>query len=411
MDELDLLAVARPVTPPSAEITAAARARLFELINAETVVDITPGRQRQRPVEATPGPRRRRRLFGWGLVPATAAAMAVAVVLVPWNRPADPVRGTVDLAEAGPRPPQELRNLLLAAAERTTGDTATGGRYWVSKVESGTLLEVGTGAGRYAIMGRTEETSWYTVRRDDRAVHYQRWAGAAPASDEDRAAWKRAGSPSSWPKDESCPASGSYTAGPGATRTVVGEPEASTFLIGGDHITAAQVRDLPTDPVRLEAWLVGSLRRGSPDLTASELSQGIFSSMINLLYQAPHTPAVRAAAYRLLAVLPGLRDLGTVTDPKGRTGNAVTLVTNEDEPGVRQADTGGSREVRLIFDPKSGQPLAWDTRVLLPEDYLRWVPAGAVFDYEAVLQTRWTDEVPPSTAGALPEDVLEQSTC
>jgi hypothetical protein len=411
MDEFDLLAIARPVPPPSAETTAAARARLFELINAERAVDITPEPQRHQPVVATPARSRRRRLFGWGLVPAMAAAVAVAMVLTPWNRPAEPVRGTVDLADAGPRPPQELRNLLLVAAERTMGTPATGGRYWVSKVESGTLLEVGTDNGRYAIMGRTEETSWHTVRRDDRAVHYQRWVGAAPASDEDRAAWKRAGSPSRWLKDESCPAYGSYTAGPGATRTVVGKPEASTFLIGGDYITAAQVRDLPTDPVRLEAWLVDSLRRSSPGLTAAELSKGIFDSMLNLLYQAPNTPAVRAAAYRLLAVLPGLRDLGTVTDPLGRAGNAVTLVTNEEEPGVKQADTGGAREVRLIFDPESGQPLASETRVLLPQDYLRWVPAGAVFDYEAVLETRWTDEVPQSTAGALPEDVLQEYPC
>ncbi|MEU4624700.1 CU044_5270 family protein [Actinoplanes sp. NPDC023801] len=399
MDELDLLATARPVTPPAAETTAAARARLFHLMDSGM------------PAGRTAAPARR--VFRWGLIPAVAAAFALLMVLSSsWGRPADPGRGDVDLAEAGPRPPQRLRNLLLAAADRTMGENPAGGRYWVSEVESGTLLQVGRDGNRYAIMGRTEETTWYSVRRDDRAVHYLRWAGAAPASDADRAAWRRAGSPAGWPIDEACPeTSGEYTAGAGSTRTVVGKPEASTFLIGGGYLTAAQVRELPTDPVRLEAWLVGSLRRGNPDLTAAELSQGIFDSMINLLYQAPGTPAVRAAAYRLLAVLPGLRDLGPVTDPKGRPGNAVTLVTNEEQPGVRQADTGGAREVRLVFDPASGQPLAWETRVLRPADYLSWVPAGAVFDYEAVLRSRWTDDVPPDTTGALPEDVQEPATC
>src|SRR4029079_13577599 len=111
-----------------------------------------------------------------------------------------------------------------------------------------------------------------------------------------------------------------------------------------------------------------------------------------------------------LAELPGLRDLGTVTDPKGRAGTAVTLVTNEETPGVRQADSGGAREVRLIFDPESGRPLAWETRVLRPADYLAWVPAGALFDYEAVLQTGWTDDV-PKTTGALPDEVQEPATC
>jgi hypothetical protein len=399
MDELDLLATARPVAPPTAATTAAARQRLFDLMDSEARVKaVTP-------------PPRRGRMFRWGLVPVMAAALALVVVMTTWERPSGPDHAAVDLADAGPRPPQKLRNLLLAAADRTTGDSPAGGRYWVSEVESGTLMQVGPEGNRYAIMGRTEETTWHTVRRDDRAVHYMRWVGAAPASDSDRAAWKRAGSPTSWPIDEACPDNGSYPAGEGTTRTVIAKPEASTFSIGGGYITAAQVRDLPTDPVRLEAWLVDSLRRGNPELTAAELSQGIFSSMLNLLYQAPSTPEVRAAAYRLLAVLPGLRDLGPVTDPLGRKGNAVTLVTNEDEPGVRQADTGGAREVRLIFDPASGQPLTWETRVLRPDDYLSWVPAGSVFDYEAVLSSRWTDDTPPDTIGALPEDVQEPAGC
>ncbi|MFC4065913.1 CU044_5270 family protein [Actinoplanes subglobosus] len=399
MDELDLLATARPATPPSAETTAAARDRLYDLMNAT------------KPAPAAP--RRRFRLLGWGLaVPAMAAAVALLMVLTSvWVRPGEPDRGTVDIADAGPRPPQELRNLLLAAAQHTATDPATTGRYWVSEIESGTLIQVGPAGNRYAIMGRTNETTWYTVRRDDRAVHLQQWAGAAPASDADRAAWQRAGKPSTWLIDEACPTSGNYTAGPGATRTIVGEPEPSTFLIGGGYISAEQVGDLPSEPARLQEWLIDRLRVGSPGLTAAELSKGVFDSIINLLYQAPSTPEVRAAAYRVLADLPGLRDLGTVTDPKGRSGNAVTLVTNDDTPGVRQADTGGAQEVRLIFDPKSGQPLAWETRVLNPVDYLSWVPAGALFDYKAVVRTRWTDDPAPDTTGALPETVQEPATC
>nr|BFE74255.1 hypothetical protein GCM10020092_075560 [Actinoplanes digitatis] len=399
MDELDLLATARPATPPTAETTAAARDRLFDLMNAERL--------------AAAAPRRRNRLLGWGLIPAMAAAVALLMVLtVSWGGPGAPPGGDVDIADAGPRPPQRLRNLLLAAADRTSGDGPAVGRYWVSRVESGTLLQVG-GAGepvRDHGPHRGDDLARGPPRRPCRVSPAV--GGGAPASDTDRAAWRRAGSPSSWPIDESCPTtSGRYTAGAGATRTVVGKPGASTFLIGGGYLTAAQARDLPADPVRLQAWLVGSLRRGSPNLTAAELSKGVFDSMINLLYQAPGTPAVRAAAYRLLADLPGLRDLGTVTDPKGRPGTAVTLVTNEETPGVRQADTGGAREVRLIFDPESGRPLAWETRVLRPADYLAWVPTGAVFDYEAVLATGWTDDAPPATTRALPEDALEPATC
>ncbi|MEU4161053.1 CU044_5270 family protein [Actinoplanes sp. NPDC026670] len=479
MDELDLLATARPATPPTTETTAAARNRLFDLIHAESATAATQHRadttatapqHRAGPTTSAPrhhtetaanaphhraettanapqhrseaaatAPQHRFRMFGpmfakqvtarsrfrlhagratahgrlwgWGLLPLAAAAVALLLVLTSTWAPPDGPGRTVDIADAGPRPPQELRNLLLAAAERTSGAAPAEGRYWVSEVESGTLLQVGSATGRYAIMGRTLETSWYTTRPGDRAVHLFQWAGGAPASDADRAAWQRAGSPSSWPVDEACPASGDWTAGPGATRTVVSEPGASTFLIGGDHLTAAEVRELPTEPGRLQVTLIGSLLRNSPEMTAGELSEGIFNSMINLLYQAPGTPELRAAAYRVLADLPGLRDLGTVTDPKGRTGNAVTLLTNEETEGVRQADTGGAREVRLIFDPGSGQPLAWETRIVRPADYLSWVPARAVFDYEAVLRTGWTDGAPPPTAGALPENVLETPAC
>jgi hypothetical protein len=428
MDELDLLATARPVSAPTAETTAAARARLLDLMRAEQAVAaqrhhfrlfapmFPPATRRCERLAAlifptaSPG-RRRLRLLGWGLVPALAAAVALVLALTTtWVPPDGPGRD-VDIADAGPRPPRELRNLLLAAAERTSGEDPADGRYWVSEVESGTLLQVGPDGNQYAIMGRTRETSWFPNRGEDRAVHLQQWAGGGPASDADRAAWQRAGSPSSWPIDASCPASGDYTAGPGRTRTVVSEPGTATYVIGGSDLTAAQIRDLPTDPGRLQVWMIDSLLRRSPEMTASELSEGIFHAMINLLYQAPNTPALRAAAYRLLADLPGLRDLGTVTDPKGRAGNAVTMLTNEEAAGVRQADTGGPREVRLIFDPRSGQPLAWETRVMRPADYLAWVPAGAVFDYEAMLRTRWTDDVPPETPGALPEDVLESPAC
>ncbi|MEV4276132.1 CU044_5270 family protein [Actinoplanes xinjiangensis] len=421
MDEIDLLATARPVTPPSAETTAAARERLLDLMRAEQAATAhrhhfrmfapmfppAPRRRLRMPARTDrSGSRRRLRLVGWGLVPVLAATVALVLALTATWTPDDPGRA-VDIAEAGPRPPQDLRNLLLAAAERSSADDPADGRYWVSEVESGTLMQV----DRYAIMGRTRETSWHPDRSGDRAVHLQQWAGGAPASATDRAAWQRAGSPSSWPKDEACPAAGVWTAGPGTIRTVVGEPAVATYPIGGGYLTAAQIRELPTDPGRLQVWMIDSLLRGSPEMTASELSEGIFNAMINLLYQAPNTPALRAAAYRLLADLPGLRDLGPVTDPKGRAGNAVTMLTNEETAGVRQADTGGAREVRLIFDPRSGQPLAWETRILRPADHLSWVPAGALFDYEAVLRTRWTDDVPPPTTGALTEGVLESPPC
>ena len=52
----------------------------------------------------------------------------------------------------------------------------------------------------------------------------------------------------------------------------------------------------------------------------------------------PVSTAVRAAAFRLLADMPGVRTLGQVTDPLERQGVAVAI------PYPRE-------ELRVIFDP------------------------------------------------------------
>jgi hypothetical protein len=350
-----------------------------------------------------------------------AAGMAVALGFglgVPWDgTPAADVSSPIE-GDPGPPPPPQLRNFLLTAADRAVQDSRSGGRYWVSEIESGQLIQVGSRDNRYAIMGRHDYTTWYSTHRTDPTRHYQQWIGGAPASAADRAAWQRAGSPSSWPIDPpaTCPPRPDndprrYTAGSGPARVVVTKPGVSTFRIADADLTATQVANLPTDPARLKDWAVRSIRGAHPIRTYAELNKALFDAMLNLLYQSPSTPAVRAAGYRLLADLPGLRDRGVVTDPLGRAGVAFTFNDNEEKPGVRNADTGGPYEVRLIFEPASGQPLAWETRRLRPVDYLSWVPAGALFSYEATLQTRWTDDPPPPVADVRPEGEFEPITC
>jgi len=417
MDDFDLLADARPARPPAAETIAAARSRLLGIIAAEQ----SPGRASAPWAGVTFRlPARRSRVLGWSLIPAVVAGIALllGLVYVPGDRTPGSEGTAAIEGDAGPPPPLPLRHLLLAAAENSLQDSDSGGRYWVNKIESGQLIQVGRPDNRYAIMGRTEETTWYSTRATDRARYYRQWVGGAPASDADRAAWRRAGEPAGWPIDppSTCPPrpdddARRYTAGPGAIREVVAKPGVSRFMIAGPYWTATQVKQLPTDAVRLKAWLVETIRRDRPVNNGGELSRAIFNAMVNLLYQAPSTPAVRAAAYRVLADLPGLRSLGTVTDPKGRSGTAITVTTNEEEPGVRQADTGGPMEVRVIFDPSTGQPLAWETRRLRPVDYLSWVPTGALFDYHATLETRWTDDPQPRAADVRSEDAVEPITC
>ncbi|GAA3241958.1 hypothetical protein GCM10020216_068250 [Nonomuraea helvata] len=65
--------------------------------------------------------------------------------------------------------------------------------------------------------------------------------------------------------------------------------------------------------------------------------------------EGPVSPQVRAASYRILADLPGVRSLGELTDPLGRKGQAFTR-TGEGSEGVATS--------RIVIDPVSGLPLA-----------------------------------------------------
>jgi hypothetical protein len=414
LDELDLLAGARPVSPPSAETVHEARRRLGRQIYAR--------------------PRRRMRL----LLPVAAAALAVSAgitvgvsVLSPGS-PAPPGArdrpGSTRTPDTGPLKPdhRSAQELLLVAAEQTLHQTDPGsGRYWLSSWEEGQLLQVGRKGAEYAVMGRYANSQWFPAR-DSYTVFESRWAGAAPASAADEAAWKRAGSPSSWPIDQGpgCPPdpNKNYTAEAAKTSQVSrsddgagaggrGEhspaKEPSPFRVLGEYLTADQVRALPADPAALKQWLIGVIqRRNLPHGTAVELGESLFVGVQNLLFFNPVTPQVRAAAYKVLAGMPGVTSLGAVKDGAGRNGVAVA-VTSNDTAEEQRADSGGPYAVSIVFSPDTGDTLSFETRVLKPADYLSWVPKGALFSYRAVTQAGWTDDEPP--AATAPSVVVKRS--
>jgi hypothetical protein len=72
-----------------------------------------------------------------------------------------------------------------------------------------------------------------------------------------------------------------------------------------------------------------------------------------LVMDLPVAPEVRAAGYRMMADIAGVKLLGTVTDQRGRPGMAVTY--------TREGD-GGAGETRLVIDPHTGQALAEEHR-------------------------------------------------
>jgi hypothetical protein len=92
---------------------------------------------------------------------------------------------------------------------------------------------------------------------------------------------------------------------------------------------------LPTEPAAMEAAIVKRLEGGHAN---NVITFQLATTVLNLA--AP--PTLRAALFRMLATLPDVRYLGKVTDPLGRTGDTIGLVTKPDD-------------IVAIFNPKTSQ--------------------------------------------------------
>lgn len=96
-------------------------------------------------------------------------------------------------------------------------------------------------------------------------------------------------------------------------------------------------------------------------------------------------PAVRAAAFKVLAGLPGMRMRPGVTDPEGQTGTAVWQDS--------WIGFGLPYETTYdIIDPATGNVLAGDTVAQTP---VAGAAPGTVLDYSATTNAYWTNQ-PPS---------------
>ncbi len=394
MDELEQLARARPVAPPSPQTIARSRAALIQLAGGRPARNWRVMNLRARtlvPVVATV----------LALVTGVAVTMLGSGTGAPNASPsASPSMPTAARAWDSANAPQ----LLLVAAEQAQQEGAPGtGTYWVSTVEHGSLLQVGADNNRYILRARRTEITWKPLVPGKDYVFVSRWAGAEPLTDRDKAAWRAAGSPTSWPIEPppGCPPDPGnvYTAEPGGHERVVRrKPDAQLFMVeGGESLTAEQVRALPSDPDALRTWLLDIIdRHNLPRANAVQIGESLFGAVVTLMLNLPITPAVRGAAFRVLAGVPGIKSHGAVTDAKGRSGVAVS-VENNDTIEERRADPGGPREVTLLLDPNTGAVLGRQVRALRPADYMSWVPAGSIQSYDLVEHHRWTNDEPPAT--------------
>ncbi|MET8992794.1 CU044_5270 family protein [Nonomuraea wenchangensis] len=251
------------------------------------------------------GATRRRHRPVWPKVALAAAAvtavMAGGFVAVPLLDRTDVQTAAVPEADA----------VLAAAADRLAAQPPGTGAWWRREMVQVARMKTAT----YTVEHRVSDVLWASR---DRAVGYRTQRGpvsSEPLTPADEQAWKAAGSPGLC---DGCQSGKTYF----------------TPL----KLTTKPVTELPTEPEALKAELLRANDRDTPEAWLWGVSKW-------LLLDTESTPATRAALYRVLAGLPGVRVENDATDIDGRTGVALTY----GEAPTRQ---------RIIIDRASGNLLA-----------------------------------------------------
>lgn len=331
-------------------------------VREEELATFTSRPRAMRTARATARPRRVGRSLVPGLALATAAAVAALVITD--TMPQKP--GSAPSATSG-----SGSQILLAAASHVEQQPAGSSTYWYVEEHIGSLHKVP--GKHYTVAARTEHRYWTAAAKN------KQWSqsldlGARPATKADEAAWKADGSPTSWNLE-------------GETLTYAGKGEIQHDAPGGTgdivpmgDIPLRVLATLPTDEQALRKRLFTLVDK---DYNApKEILDGIVvDTAVRLATTLPSTPALRAAAYRLLAAEPGVRSLGDVKDHTGRTGYAVALPSPH-----------GPVEIRLIFDKSTGMPLGTETVATRSGD---GVSKGDLQDYTTITSMKWTEDAPP----------------
>lgn len=336
MDEMQMLRRHfEEVAQPSSDFVRQARTRLLATIEDAQVADVVE--RKETTIEPSRTRRRRRphsRAFVVGAIAVAAVVIALAVsfVVAP-GAPGGPAKSAA----------AELR---LFASQAGNVPALAPGQYFYTDFEIPAPYN-GVRITPTSTINEYQNTTWQVwvdadgngrlVRTIDPTLHFY--------SEADRAAWVAAGSPASpFPP----------------------QPSPQTFDISsnlsGQGAGAASVIDastLPTDTASLEAVLASGRFNGQlrfPPLCQSEACAVVAGA--TALLQGPDvgaTPALRRALFKVLAQVPGVTNLGNVTDKGGQTG--IGLMFSHTTPayvatyhcvdGALQATSGAGPTVSL----------------------------------------------------------------
>jgi len=133
---------------------------------------------------------------------------------------------------------------------------------------------------------------------------------------------------------------------------------------------------LPTDPDRLEDIVRAYAKTKDPPLASM-----MFDQLTELASEPWASPALRAAAYRVLARIEGVQLAGKMRDPLGRRGVALL------------APVGYTDQIRtrLIIDPRRGDVLATETLLVHRVGWIDAAP-GAVIGEVVYVRSGWANQ-------------------
>ncbi|HEV3355539.1 MAG TPA: CU044_5270 family protein [Pseudonocardiaceae bacterium] len=346
----------------------------------ETSARPTPARTTQ--TSARPAPARRLLLVPLvGVAVAAVVAAGAVVVGVAQHRTPQPTTQTA-------RPDGHLLLLNMAASVR---NQATDGPYWQFGTRNLNLsIGLSTGpTGKPYVIAETSESDWSIgVRPGEQSLLVSGIdAKRAPWGPQDNDRWQLAGSPATVDIDPGVKKSGTLAMplGTGSPRVDHTNYGGSIAALGTKNVNYAFLQQLPSD----ETQLAGVLKQlYGHDGGAADVDQQdwMFTQVSNLI-TFPVSSAVRASAYRLLAALPGISSLGTVTDPLGRGGVGVALLP-------RQVDDLGLEQQQLIVDPTTSTILSQQTVLVTPSRFAAsaGLTAGTVLYYQATTHIGWTGQ-------------------
>ncbi|PWI15798.1 hypothetical protein DI272_17695 [Streptomyces sp. Act143] len=364
-----------------------------------------PARQQRDLVRIVAGPtggraaRRSLRFRPVGAVALAAVAASVVVSVGTFDRQAP-----ADGAAARPRTSTEAqapggvtdmrvdgRIELLSAAKKAEASPAEG-TYWQTTTLA-QYVDVADMNGRLFAVRTSSTENWSVgVRPGTKSLMVSGLdSETEPLAPADKAAWQAAGSPRTVQlKVGQSPSAGSHstpfkmgTGRPQVLRTNIG---GKIYAVGPDNVSYQDLRALPTTTAGLRRHLEELyVRDNGADGGASGRSAWMLRQAGNLVTM-PVKPAVRAAAYRVMAGLPGVRVVGRVTDPLGREGVGVEF------PGTYRTALGTTQQ-RLVIDASTGDMLSDELLLVDPSAKAEatGLKAGTVVTYQATSRMGWSD--------------------